>query len=510
MTFRFLDACALLSITRNLPSWIRHQHRAKGAEVVSRRRVKIYPYKRLLDDFFKVDRYWVSYELYRNENGANADAADTSVDLADDAKAKEAANSASPAVADDKPDEKPEIGMSDYVRRLNFERGDSVGVLLFNLDTRSVVLVEQFKLPTLIGRRRDEAATQDGWIVEVMAGMVRSTETAEQAAVRETEEETGYAIESPRLICKFLSSPGGSSERIYLYFATVTNSKRIYKGKYGVDDENVRVLELNVTELFDLLDQEKIDDPKLLIATYWLKENMGLVEDLMPGAVKFRVEGSSGIVGYRTGSIEHVKDVHAWVNPENTAMIMDRFMGKSISAKIRYLGANRNEDDDTIIEDTIQESLRDAVGDRAYVKIGTVLVTEPGMLRTSHKVKLLFHVGAAEGGVGEGSTVNPGKLKDFVRKVLEHVERENCRFWRKFRKDNIDSVIFPMIGAGEGGVRVEESAKQIIPAAIDYLRTTPSTTIKEIYFSAYKLRDKSACDTVFRKCRDSKVISAIN
>src|SRR5260370_42359680 len=129
-----------------------------------RRRVRIHSYdktslfKRLLDDFFKVDGYWVSYELYLKEDGA-----------ATGAKNKSAQKVSAEMLAW-KPKEPPEEGMSEYVARLNFERGDAVGVLLFNTDTRSVVLVEQFKLPTLIGRRRNEAGTQDGWIGEGMAG----------------------------------------------------------------------------------------------------------------------------------------------------------------------------------------------------------------------------------------------------------------------------------------------------------------------------------------------------
>jgi hypothetical protein len=55
-----------------------------------------------------------------------------------------------------------------------------------------------------------------------------------------------------------------------------------------------------------------------------------------------------------------------------------------------------------------------------------------------------------------------------------------------------------MMGAGEGGVRPEVSAQEIIPAAIRYLQTTPDTTLTEIYFSAFKLRDKSACEEIFQ------------
>jgi hypothetical protein len=325
-----------------------------------------------------------------------------------------------------------------------------------------------------------------------------------------TKEETGYIIEIKSLmeICKFLSSPGGTSERIYLYFAEVSDSKRAAMDEYGVDDENIKVFELNVNELFKMLDEKKIEDPKLAIAAYWLRDNIDRVEDVKNShTVRFKVTGTKGMVGYKTGSIEEVKDIHAWVNPENTDMMMDRFMGKSISAKIRYLGSNRSEEDDSVIEDTIQESLRGAVGERAHVKLGAVLVTGPGMLGATHKVKLLFHLAAAEGGLGEGARVDPKKLKGYVKKVLACVDRENKRFWRKFWKDNIDSVIFPMIGAGEEGVHVEDSGHEIIPAAIEYFRTTPDTTIKEIYFSAFKLRDKSACDSVLTDYCENNIIA---
>jgi O-acetyl-ADP-ribose deacetylase (regulator of RNase III) len=191
--------------------------------------------------------------------------------------------------------------------------------------------------------------------------------------------------------------------------------------------------------------------------------------------------------------------------------MMDRFFGNSISARVRYLGANKDEDDDSVIEDTVQESLRGAIGERAHVKIGTVLVTESGMLRSTHDVKLIFHVAAVEGGVGKGITADHRDLKECMEKVFARIERENGGYWRKFWKDNIDSVIFPMMGAGEGGIRPEVAADEIIPAAIDYFVSTPNTALREIYFSAYKLRDKSACDEVFEKaCRAGTLVRVAN
>lgn len=416
-----------------------------------RRRVEIRSQKRLLDDFFKIDELHVSHRQYDGKMSADQ-------------------------------------------RRLVFERGDAVAVLLFNTDTRSVVLVEQFKVPALIGRRRDDPATTNGWITEVMAGMINENETAEEAVVRETLEETGYKIKDPVLICKFLSSPGGTSERIFLYFAKVSESAKPGKGG-GIGDEDVRVLQISVNELFDRLARGQIDDPKLAIGAYWLQGHMAELEALDPDTERYELVSKPGaVIGFKTGSIEQVRDVSIWVNSENTDMMMDRFIGRSISAKIRVLGANK--EDDSIIEDTIQESLRGMIGERAHVKIGTVLVTESGMLRSTHQVQRIFHVATVEGGLGKGVRADPADLKSCVERVLTRVDKENTKLWRTLRKRNLDSILVPMMGAGDGGVPIETVAGQIIPAAINYFTTTPNATLREIYFLAFRLRDKSACEKI--------------
>ncbi len=120
--------------------------------------------------------------------------------------------------------------MSAGQRRLVFERGDAVAVLLLNVDMKSVVAVEQFRVAVFVGRRRDDRSTTDGWIIETVAGAIDANETPEAAAIRETFEETGYQIREPRLISKFFTSPGSVSERVFLYFAKVTDTDRIEKG----------------------------------------------------------------------------------------------------------------------------------------------------------------------------------------------------------------------------------------------------------------------------------------
>jgi nudix-type nucleoside diphosphatase (YffH/AdpP family) len=155
-------------------------------------------------------------------------------------------------------------------RRLVYERGDAAAVLIFNAERVAVVLVEQFRVPALVGRRRDDPQTADGWMVETIAGTIDAGETPEAAAIRETREETGYQLQRVELIGKFFSSPGGMSERIFLYFAEVSDADRSGQGG-GIDGEDMRVVHMATEELFGRLQRGTIDDAKLCLAAYWLK-----------------------------------------------------------------------------------------------------------------------------------------------------------------------------------------------------------------------------------------------
>ena len=412
---------------------------------------EIHNQKRLLDDFFKVDEVMVSHERFDGT-------------------------------------------MSPDERRLIFERGDAAAVLLYNEETHMVVMVNQFKVPSMIGRQRDNPSTTNGWITEAVAGMIETSETSEDAVIRETLEETGYQIREPELICKFFSSPGGTSERIFLYFAKITDADKVGEGG-GLNGEDIKVVTKSANELFDDLAKKQIDDPKLVIAAYWLQDYIRRTPPLEARTHKFALTGRPDlIVGYKTGSLEEVRNVSIWVNSENTDMMMDRFIGRTISARIRYLGANK--EDDTVLEDTIQEGLRTAIGERAHVKIGTVLVTESGMLKGSHEVEQIFHVATVEGGPGAGVKADLDKIKICVDRVLKRVDQENMRLSRILRKKFLRSIIFPMMGAGDGGLTPEGVAQSVIPMAINYYRNTPHPTLNEIYFLAFKTRERSACDRV--------------
>jgi nudix-type nucleoside diphosphatase (YffH/AdpP family) len=169
--------------------------------------------------------------------------------------------------------ERPDGTTSAAEKRLVFERGDSAAVLLFNAERKSVVLVEQFRAPALLGRRRDDPSSADGWMLETIAGVVEANETPQATAIRETFEEAGYRLRDLQLIGKFFCSPGGSSERVFLYFAEVRDRDR---SGSGTGNEDIRIVLMTLDNLFDRLRRGLLDDAKLLVGAHWLHQRLRL------------------------------------------------------------------------------------------------------------------------------------------------------------------------------------------------------------------------------------------
>ena len=163
--------------------------------------------------------------------------------------------------------------MSRPVKRLSLERGDSVAVMGYNRESRRAIFVEQFKYPTY--------EHGPGWIMETVAGMAESEETPEAAIRREVLEEIGYEVDALEEIAAFYLSPGGSSERVLLYYAEVTAANKVAAGG-GVpgEGEDIRTIELSREELQALLEAGGVQDAKTLVGIQWLLRTMdaGLVD----------------------------------------------------------------------------------------------------------------------------------------------------------------------------------------------------------------------------------------
>ncbi|MBV9689741.1 MAG: NUDIX hydrolase [Ktedonobacteraceae bacterium] len=157
--------------------------------------------------------------------------------------------------------------MSKPVRRLVFERGDAVAAIILNRHTQKVILINQFRYPTY--------EKGPGWIYEVVAGILETNEKPEEAMRREITEEIGYKCSDLTHIATFYVSPGGTSERIFLYYAEVSDADRVSAGGgLASENEDIQLIELSLLELWEALDTATIVDAKTIIAATWLRRRV--------------------------------------------------------------------------------------------------------------------------------------------------------------------------------------------------------------------------------------------
>jgi len=161
--------------------------------------------------------------------------------------------------------------MSAPVERLCFERGHAVGLLLYDKADDCVVLVRQLRYPVYVSlsddqRRRDEV--ERAWLLEIIAGTQEKGEAPEAVARREAAEEAGYTISGPlELVADVYPSPGGTSERITIYFAEVDRGVPVSGGGGMADEgEDTEVVRLPFEKAMAMIKTGEIADAKTVIA----------------------------------------------------------------------------------------------------------------------------------------------------------------------------------------------------------------------------------------------------
>ena len=154
-------------------------------------------------------------------------------------------------------------GWSEPMQREIFERGHAVVVLPYNAQTDELVLIEQFRLGAM-------PSSASPWLLEAIAGMIDPGETPQQVAKREAEEEAGLTITELWPMLSYLSSPGGTTERIQLYLGRLTAP--VQAGIFGLmqEHEDIKVHVLAREQAMQLLSEQKIDNAASIIALQWL------------------------------------------------------------------------------------------------------------------------------------------------------------------------------------------------------------------------------------------------
>lgn len=143
-------------------------------------------------------------------------------------------------------------------------REPTVAILLYDEARHSILLTEQFRVGPLENRINP-------WVYGLPAGIVDPGEDKQQAAVRETLEETGYCCTDIEQIGEFYLSPGGSNEMTTLFFAKTQLKTSGFHGEMG-ENEDIKTHILSFDEAYKMLKQSNLSVITGL-AIIWLKAN---------------------------------------------------------------------------------------------------------------------------------------------------------------------------------------------------------------------------------------------
>ncbi|MCA6104706.1 GDP-mannose pyrophosphatase [Bradyrhizobium australafricanum] len=139
-----------------------------------------------------------------------------------------------------------------------YDRGNGAALLPYNLTTRCVVLVRQFRFPAF-------ANGYDDLLIEVAAGMLDDAEP--EARIRaEAEEEIGYRLVHVRKVFEAFTSPGAVTEKLHCFVAEYDAAMRIGDGGGLADEgEDIEVLELSIDDALAMISDGRIVDAKTIM-----------------------------------------------------------------------------------------------------------------------------------------------------------------------------------------------------------------------------------------------------
>ena len=129
------------------------------------------------------------------------------------------------------------------------EHRPAVAIVPFD-DNREVILVSQFRYP--VGEQ----------LLEVPAGIIEVSETPEQCADRELQEEIGYRAREMRSLGSFWTAPGFSDELMYAFIASGLEPSRLESD----EDEDITVVRVPVSRIREMIEAGEIRDSKTIAA----------------------------------------------------------------------------------------------------------------------------------------------------------------------------------------------------------------------------------------------------
>jgi GDP-mannose pyrophosphatase NudK len=155
-------------------------------------------------------------------------------------------------------------GNSEIHVREAYDRGDGMTALLVNKSKGSVILTQQFRIPTFLN------GNKSGLMIEACAGKL-GNEPPEEGMKREIEEETGYRVPNLEKVFSVYMSPGSVTELIHFYIAQVSDEMQVSPGGgLESENENIMVLEIPFEKAFKMIGHEIVDAKTIMLLQYFI------------------------------------------------------------------------------------------------------------------------------------------------------------------------------------------------------------------------------------------------
>lgn len=123
-------------------------------------------------------------------------------------------------------------------------------------DENEILLVKQYRKAV------------DRVLLELPAGKIEVNEEPKETAFKELKEETGYRAGKLEYLLEFYTSPGFSTEKVYIFIA-----ENMLKGEQELESgEYIDVESYKIDDLVEMIDNGDIIDSKTIIGIYAIKD----------------------------------------------------------------------------------------------------------------------------------------------------------------------------------------------------------------------------------------------
>ena len=164
-------------------------------------------------------------------------------------------------------DYKNKVGEWERQSREAYDRGNGATILLYNVAQKTVILTQQFRMPTYLN------GNATGMLIEACAGLL-DKDDPETCIKRETEEETGYKISKVQKVFEAYMSPGSVTEILYFFIAEYDKGMKVNEGGGHEDEqENIEVLEIPFDKALKMIQTGEIKDGKTIMLLQHLQIN---------------------------------------------------------------------------------------------------------------------------------------------------------------------------------------------------------------------------------------------